>query len=462
LLVALVAGCPSTMPPPTGVASVCTSQAGEPMKAAALSFGPHVAPSDRVLVTVDDTVTHQTITGFGASFLEAGLVNINSLPSAADQEAVLRAMFDPDAGAGFSAMKTVIGATDYQSASQDWFTYDDTPGDTSLSQFTIQRDLGPNGVLTYIRRARAAGGHFVLQAPMDYPPDWMLTADQDVDPQYDDALAQYYLQYVRAYEDAGVHLDYVSLFNEPGNYTKITYAEIGALLRDHVGPLFKTAGVTTQLQPGESGWRTDMLNHYGPVVDDPAIRQYVSVVSYHGYDPGDFADVAAFHTKYPDLPLWMTEFWCCSSGSLDYGDGVEIGSDIASDLQAGASAWIYWNAVLDENGGPFLVSAVHEDPADNAQAGLIQINSVDHSVTYSSRYYYLRHFSAFVRPGAVRIEADSGAVWIEAVAFRNADGGFVAELLNPSQQDTPAQVDWHDQSLSLTLPARSITTLSWQ
>jgi glucosylceramidase len=452
------------MPPPirfTDVASVCTSKAGEPMKAAALSFGPHVAPSGRVLVTIDDTVTHQTIAGFGASFLEAGLVNINSLPSADAQESVLRAMFDPDAGAGFSVMKTVIGATDYQSASQDWYTYDDTPGDTSLSQFSIQRDLGPNGLVTYIRRARAAGGSFVLQAPMDYPPDWMLTPAQDVDPQYDDVLAQYYLHYVRAYEDAGVHVDYVSLFNEPGNYTQISYAEIGALLRDHVGPLFKTAGVTTQLQPAESGWRTDMTNHYAPVVDDPAIRQFVSVVPYHGYDTGDFADVAAFHTKYPELPIWMTEFWCCSAGSLDYDDGAGIGGDIVSDLQAGASAWIYWNAVLDENGGPFLVSVVHEDPPGNAQASLIQINSVDHSVTYSSRYYYLAHFSKFVRPKAVRIEADSGAVWVEAVAFRNVGGGLVAELLNSSLQDAAAQVDWHGESLALTLPARSITTLTW-
>jgi glucosylceramidase len=466
VLLVFVTGCPSAPPPPPppmpDVASLCTSPDGGPMQPAALKFGPHANSPGSVLITLDDTVTHQTIAGFGASFLEAGLVNINSLPSTADQEAVLRAMFDLDAGAGFSVMKTVIGATDYQSASPDWFTYDDTPGDTSLSQFSIQRDLGPNGVLTYIRRARAVGGNFVLQAPMDYPPDWMLTAAQDVDPQYDEVLANYYVKYVQAYEDAGVHIDELSVFNEPGNYTRITFAEIAALLGGHVGPAFETAGLTTHLQPGESGWRTDMVNHYAPVMDDPTARKYISTVPYHGYDPGDFADVAAFHAKYPTVPIWMTELWCCSTASLAYDEGATIGANIVGDLQAGASAWIYWNAVLDENGGPILVSVAHEDPVDNLQAGLIQINSVDHSVTYTWRYYFLAHFSKFVRPGAVRIDADCGVTWVEAVAFRNADGGLVAELLNVSQQDSVAQVDFHGASLALSLPAQSITTLLWR
>jgi glucosylceramidase len=58
---------------------------------------------------IDEGVKYQTIVGFGASFLEAGLVVLNTLPPA-EQEAVLRALFDPTSGAGFSAMKTTIAA----------------------------------------------------------------------------------------------------------------------------------------------------------------------------------------------------------------------------------------------------------------------------------------------------------------------------------------------------------------
>src|SRR5208337_4572378 len=104
-----------------------------------------------------------------------------------------------------------------------WYTYDDTPGDVGLGHFSIARDLGPNGMVTYIKRAQKHA-RFLLQAPMDYPPDWMLfdvERNQDVDPKYFDALAHYYLRYLQEYEKQGIRIDYLSLFNEPGVYTKI-------------------------------------------------------------------------------------------------------------------------------------------------------------------------------------------------------------------------------------------------
>jgi len=168
---------------------------------------------------IDDLVAYQKIEGFGASFLEAGLICLNSLPQS-ERESVLRALFDPDKGAGFSAMKTVIASTDFMSAGP-FYSYDDVPGDVALKHFSIARDLGPNGLITFIKLARRYGS-FVLQAPMDYPPDWMLidvNKNQDVNPQYYDALARYYLRYLQEYDKHGVFVDYLSLFNEPDIYT---------------------------------------------------------------------------------------------------------------------------------------------------------------------------------------------------------------------------------------------------
>jgi O-glycosyl hydrolase len=60
-------------------------------------------------------VRDQEIVGFGGSLLEAGLISLRSLDTP-HEEQVLQALFDPAKGAGFSAMKTVIGATDFMSA----------------------------------------------------------------------------------------------------------------------------------------------------------------------------------------------------------------------------------------------------------------------------------------------------------------------------------------------------------
>src|SRR6185312_14028311 len=196
---------------------------------------------------IDDTVAFQKMDGFGASLLEAGLIVLNDL-APAEQEADLRALFDPKEGAGFSAMKTVLASTDFMSAGP-FYTYAPVPGDVEMKHFSIARDLEPNGLITFIKRARRYGD-FVLQAPMDYPPDWMLfdpDTNQNVNPKYYDALSRYYLRYLQEYEKNGITIDYLSLFNEPGIYTKIPYTAIRELLRDHVGPLLAQSNLPTKI-----------------------------------------------------------------------------------------------------------------------------------------------------------------------------------------------------------------------
>jgi glucosylceramidase len=371
----------------------------------------------------------------------------------------------------------VIGATDFQSAVQQWYTYDDTPGDVTMANFSIARDLGPNGLIPYIKAAREAGGQFVLEAPMDYPPDWMLLDVnvrelQQLNPIYYDALALYYLKYTQAYERNGVHIDYLSPFNEPFIYTQISFTEIGDLIRNHVGPLFASEHATTKIMLGEAGTREFALTSYPRLMDDPGTRKYISAMAYHGYNTyvGDptYDKLVQLHQLYPDVHLWMTEI-CCHVFEGHFGvyygfeEGVWWGDRIVSDLESGASAWIYWNMILNENGGPWLVSPVHIDGDYNQQEPMIIINSVDHSVYYTGLYYYLAHFSKFVRPRAVRISTDGLAVeGVRVISFRNADGTLVSELLNNQSADRDVQLNWRDRSLSLTLPAISITTLTWR
>src|SRR5438309_4245205 len=355
---------------------------------------------------VNDAITYQKIDGFGASLLEAGLICINSLLPA-EQEAILRALFDPKEGAGFSAMKTVIASTDFMSAGP-FYSYDPVQGDVAMKHFSIARDLGPNGLITFIKRARRYG-NFVLQAPMDYPPDWMLfdvDTKQDVNPKYYDSLARYYLRYLQEYQKNGIFIDYLSLFNEPGVYTKIPYNHIRDLLRDHVGPLLERSGLRTKLMLSEAPERNEAYRNYPIVLDDAAARKYVAVAPYHGYDFKDYAEIAELHRKYPDIPLWMTEgCYAYEAGTpksmslprYDFEDGDFWGTHIFNDLEAHASAWIYWNMILDEKGGPWSVSYVHGNPDPNIQHPVVIIDREKKKVTYTGLYYYLAHFIKFVR-----------------------------------------------------------------
>ena len=408
---------------------------------------------------IRDEVRYQTMDGFGASFLEAGLICINDLPPA-EQEAVLRALFDPKSGAGFSAMKTVLASTDFMSAGP-FYSYDPTPDDVDMKDFSIARDLGPNGLITYIKRARQYG-KFVLQAPMDYPPDWMLYVYQDVDPHYYDALAKYYLHYLKDYESNGVFIDYLSLFNEPGIYTKIPYTEINRLLRDHVGPLLKKEHVRTQIMMSEAPTRENAARNYPLVLDDPASRKFVSILPYHGYDLKNFEDIAALHKKYPQYHLWMTELCHVSMPVYEFADGDFWGNQIFDDLEASTSAWIYWNMVLDEQGGPWSVSLPHGNPDPNNQHPVVIVDRKTKKVTYTGLYYYLAHFSKFVRPGAVRIQTLGKTPGVRVMSFAAPDEGIVAEIMNSNKSAAEIDLAFHGQMVHLSLPALSITTATWQ
>ncbi|MBZ5545550.1 MAG: hypothetical protein LAO07_18040, partial [Acidobacteriia bacterium] len=102
----------SSLLPATGqeVRLIVSSQAGDRLSAKpSLRFEEKQPSKSGTVFQIDDAVALQKIDGFGASFQEAGLICLNALDPS-EQEKVLEALFAPERGAGFSAMKTVIAA----------------------------------------------------------------------------------------------------------------------------------------------------------------------------------------------------------------------------------------------------------------------------------------------------------------------------------------------------------------
>jgi glucosylceramidase len=453
-----------------------SSQEGDRLtRKADLLFG--TADASLPTLAVDEETRYQEIVGFGASFNEAGMICLNAL-DAATQVRVLEALFDPVKGAGFSVMKSPIAACDFGSGGP-WYSYDETPGDTMLSDFTIERDLGPNGLLTFVKRAQTFGS-FALQTTMDFPPDWMMygleEGEKHVRPEYYDALARYYVKYVQAYRAHGVSIDYLSPFNEPedGWYTDVTYEEIRDMIKGYIGPRFRSAGLLTRIQVSDTADRPEGRDRFPVVLDDPEARQYIDSVPVHGYDWSEYAALTALHDRYPDVPIWMSEVCYALEDEnvivppggprrmpvYEFLDGEYWGKIIVEDMAHWVSAWIYWNLVLDQDGGPWLISEEHGDPDNNRQHPVVIVDRNTGEVTYTGLYYYLAHFSRFVRPGAHRIDAAGSAPGLNSVAFQNVDGSIVLNVVN-SGEPTSVQVGWRGKGLRAGVPGHSIETLQW-
>lgn len=424
-------------------------------------------PGSEPVITVDATETYQTIEGFGATFAEAGLIVFDHLPKL-EQERILRALFSVEVGAGFSLMKSPLAASDF-SAAGPWYSYDDQPGDTALKHFSIRRDLDRYGLIAYIKRARQYG-RFKIQSTMDYPPDWMLDSRQNVKPEYYEALARYQLRYVREYAKQDVTIDYLSPFNEPQFVRcKITSPQIAEYIAKWLGPLFERESIRTRLQTSDAHNRESGLNNFPAILDVPGARRYITSASMHGYawDKQGSKPMDEFHQRYPEIPVWQSEV--CYEKAIDhrivpvYGfeDGDRWGRMIVADLENWASAWMYRNAILDERGGPWLVSPEHHAPAGNPQHPLVIITTETSQVTYTGAYYYLAHFSKFVRPGYRRIAVSGTLPETHVIAFRGEFGSRVLEVINSGA--TPVTFFLRDgaRRAKISQPARSIATYLW-
>ena len=429
-------------------------------------------------IRVDEDTLFQKIDGFGATFNEAGMICLNAIDKKARDE-VLRKLFDSDSGAAFNLMKSPIAACDFASAGP-WYSYDEVPGDTSMSQFNIERDLGPNGLITYIKNA-SVFGRFQIETTMDFAPDWMMyglkMGEKKIKPEFYATLAKYYSLYLQAYAAHGISINWLNPFNEPENdwYSNITYREIGELIKHFIIPRFRSDGINTKIQLCETANRPEALKKFPVVLDDPEVSKYISTLTVHGYDWNQFSTLTELHNKYPGYPVWMTEVCYArvngqpsnvpSNGPAElpeyaFSDGEFWGNMIMNDLKNRVSAWVYWNMILDEHGGPWLVSTQHGDPDNNRQQPVVIINRKTGEVAYTGLYYYLSHFSRFIKTGAFRMNCTGGSEQLNFAGFRNPDHSIILEMIN-NGGDMDCKIVWNHKMFIQTLKAHSMVTLRW-
>jgi glucosylceramidase len=196
-------------------------------------------------------------------------------------------------------------------------------------------------------------------------------------------------------------------------------------------------------------------------LDNPAIRKELSRVAVHGYDLDKFSSLSEFHKRYPDLPIWMTEICYVKPPVYEFSDGEYWGNMIMNDLNNWVSGWIYWNMILDQDGGPWLTSPLHGDPDNNHQHPVVIINRTTGDVSYTGLYYYLAHFSKFIRPGAYRIKCTGGNGQLNFAGFLNKNGIIVVNVINNGEA-IGCRLSWKGKVADQELKAHSITTFTWK
>ena len=118
-------------------------------------------------ITIDETKTYQSITGFGGSFTEATAYTLSKL-SPDKRAEVINAYFDPKDGNGYTLCRTHLNSADFSLGN---YAYDEVDGDFELKHFTIDRDR--KWLIPMIKDAMAVegAGFKLFSSPWSPPAD---------------------------------------------------------------------------------------------------------------------------------------------------------------------------------------------------------------------------------------------------------------------------------------------------
>jgi glucosylceramidase len=429
--------------------------------------GKEISP---LAIHLDPGTSYQEILGFGGAFTDASCYLLNQMAPDA-RHALLSDLYGP-AGLRLSVGRTCMGSSDF---STKMYSYDDTQEpDPDLKQFSIAHDQA--WILPTLREARKINPDLYLFSCVWSPPGWMKTGGSmlggSMREHWFAPHALYFVKFLRAYADAGVKIQAVTVNNEvdtdqDGTFPATLWGQQYEMVfvAFHLGPALEQASLDTKI------WILDHnYNLWGRVVNElsqPEVAKYVDGVAWHSY-AGTPDAMSRVREMFPEKHMYFTEggppahLFGPARGSQfphpTFGtDWARWSSSFTDMLRNRARCICVWNLLLDENGRPDITNP----PRPFRRDGLVSIDSKSKQLTYSGNYYAFPHYSKLIERGA-RVFASSGDLPdIDHVAAENPDKSRVLVVTNSNNSLEQVQCTLGASTLKLTLPPDSITSLVW-
>lgn len=417
----------------------------------------------QICVFVNPDKTYQSLLGIGGAVTDASAEVFAKLSKEKQQE-FLNAYYSAEKGIGYSLVRTTIHSSDFGSGS---YTYINE-GDTELKSFSIEHDR--EFKIPLIKKAtETAGGKIILYASPWSPPAFMKSNKSMLKggtllTEFFQPWANYYSKFVKAYEKEGMPIWGISVQNEPmavqtWESCVFTAEAERDFLKNYLGPTMKKEGLGSKKIIVWDHNRDLMLQRANIIFNDPEASKYAWGMGFHWYETwagGNqmFENVAKVHEAFPDKNLMFTE-GCVEKFDVAkyqfWANGERYGSSMIHDFNNGTVGWTDWNILLDEKGGPnhvgnFCFAPIH---ADTKSGELI----------YTPSYYYIGHFSKFIRPEAKRVSSSVSRSSLLSTSFLNKNGKMVTVVMNQSDAAVTYNLCIGTQAAETTILPNAIQTL---
>ena len=448
--------------------TVFTTESGSEVKLQKMVGSPTFSKFEQPLesqagIYVNPKVEFQTVVGIGAALTDASAETFYKL-TPDQQNLFLKAYFSEEEGIGYTLARTIIHSCDFSSES---YTYVEE-GDKELKTFSIEPDRKYRIPFTK-RVLEEASEDLVVYASPWSPPAFMKTNNNMLEggklkKEFYPAWANYFAKFIQAYEAEGIPIWGLSIQNEPMAVQRwesciYTAEEERDFLKDHLGPTLEGAGLGDKKIIVWDHNRDLLFERASVILNDPKANKYVWGTGFHWYEDWKdgkpmFDNVNKVSQAFPDKKLIFTE-GCNEGFNLDRINDPKLPERYAkamiNDINNGTVAWTDWNILLNEYGGPnhvgnFCFAPVHGDTNSG-------------KLFFTNSYYYIGHFSKFIRPGAKRVSSGTTSNQLTATSFINPDGSLVVVALNENNHNVKYTLTIGVRTLRLDMAAHSIQTI---
>ncbi|MCA1950463.1 MAG: glucosylceramidase [Treponema sp.] len=421
------------------------------------------------IITIKPEQTYQPIMGFGGALTESSGYVLSALPREKREE-VLKAYYDPAEGLGYTLARTHLNSCDFSLG--NWACVEEP--DESLATFSMEK--AERYQIPLIHDAmQTAGGLSLLISPWS-PPAWMKD-NHDMNhggkllKKYYKLWASYFVRFIDELVKRHIPVWAVSIQNEPEanqvwDSCLWTASEEAEFAVEHLGPQLEEAGYGHIKILVWDHNRDRLWERASESYAWPGAEKYIAGAAYHWYSGDQYEAVRRVAETYPDKLLVFSE-GCVEGGARPgaWFTGERYAHNIINDLNNGCHAWIDWNIALDLTGGPNHVGNLCDAP--------VLVDTDKGRAYYQSSFYYIGHFSRYIKPKARRlgVQMDSWMVpaavdgrmgnTMEALAVRNLDGSIVLVLTNRTEADMVYRLRLSGETNERTLfcPPRGIQTL---
>lgn len=412
------------------------------------------------VVNVYPELMGHTVQGFGGAFTEASTYNYSKLSEESKKD-VIEGYFG-ESGLKYNMARTHIHSCDFALSN---YTYVEE-GDDSLSSFTIDHDK--EHMIPMIKEAMKTSQSEIrfLSAPWS-PPAFMKTnTDMNhggkLKKEYYETWASYIVKYMEEYQKEGIKISYITSQNEPmavqtWDSCIYTAQEEAEFVRDYLSPALLKANLGDVKIFVWDHNKEEVYDRVKAVFKSQGTENQVAGVAVHWYTGDHFEAVEAVKQKYPEKAIFFTEGCVEYSRFADSGEIAKAemyAHDMLGNLKAGVEAFFDWNLLLDAKGGPNHVG--------NYCAAPMMCNEKMDKVEKRLSYYYIGHFSRYVKRGARVIKTSRYTDKIKTVGFINPDGERVIIILNKSEDTVDVTLREEGHGGQIVMKPHTISTICYK